>query len=259
MTETLLTGERLQPGSELFGVDLARHRAAYAYANLNARGARLLDLGCGTGYGTAELADSATTRIGIFGLDRVMPVASSRRPNANFVRADLGGIPLRDGTFSTIVSFQVIEHLDDPTPYVQAIARLLEADGTAYITTPNLLTSDGVNPWHVHEYEAEELRKLLLAHFGEVEMLGVGIGARVAGYFDARLARIKTIMRIDPLGLRKLLPAAWIDWLFARFAILVRRGIQQDAGLPDAHVDDFPIGPARPGDIDLLAVCRKPR
>ena len=54
MSEVLLTGERLQPGSQLFGVDLARHRAAYVYANLNARGDRLLDLGCGTGYGTAE-------------------------------------------------------------------------------------------------------------------------------------------------------------------------------------------------------------
>ena len=91
MSEVLLTGERLQPGSQLFGVDLARHRAAYVYANLNARGDRLLDLGCGTGYGTAELADSVTTKIGIFGLDRVQPASSSRRQNANFLRADLGG------------------------------------------------------------------------------------------------------------------------------------------------------------------------
>jgi SAM-dependent methyltransferase len=259
MSETLLTGERLQPGSELFGVDLARHQAAYAYANLNARGERLLDLGCGTGYGTAQLADSASTRIGIFGLDRVRPADSSRRPNADFVRADLRGVPLRADSFSTIVSFQVIEHLEDPTPYLEAIARLLEPDGTAYITTPNLLTSDGVNPWHVHEYEADELRALLLRHFEEVEMLGVGIGPRVADYFEARLRRIRTIMRIDPLGLRKLMPARLIDWLFAKLAIVVRRGIQEGGSLPDASIDDFPIGPARKGDIDLLAVCRRPR
>lgn len=259
MSDVLLTGERLQPGSELFGVDLARHRAAYVYANLNARGKRLLDLGCGTGYGTAELADSATTRISIFGLDRVHPAESSRRPNANFLRADLRGIPIRDDTFSTIVSFQVVEHLEDPTPYLAAIARLLEPDGTAYVTTPNALTSDGVNPWHVHEYEAEELRAKLAIHFEEVEMLGVGVGPKVADYFEARLARIRRIMRIDPFGLRNLLPAKLIDWLFARFALVVRRGIQQGGGLPDASVDDFPIGPADPSDIDLLAVCRKPR
>lgn len=259
MSQTLLTGERLQPGSALFGVDLARHRAAYAYANLNARGERLLDLGCGTGYGTAELADSVSTRIAVFGLDRVAPAASSRRPNARFVRADLHGIPLRDRSFSTIASFQVIEHLEDPGPYLAAISRLLEPNGTAYVTTPNVLTSDGVNPWHVHEYQAEELRELLLRHFAEVEMLGVGVGPRVAAYFEARLARIRRIMRLDPLGVRRLLPARLLDRLFATFAKVVRRGIQQQGALPDAGVDDFPIGPAAPGDIDLLAVCRRPR
>jgi SAM-dependent methyltransferase len=259
VSETLLTGERLQPGSELFGVDLSRHRAAYAYANLNARGARLLDLGCGTGYGTAQLADSATTRIAIFGLDRVMPAPASRRPNANYLRADLRGIPLCDASFSTVVSFQVIEHLGDPTAYLEAIARLLEPEGTAYLTTPNLLTSDGVNPWHVHEYEADELRKKLTEHFEDVEMLGVGIGPRVADYFVARLRRTRRIMRIDPLGLRKLLPSRLIDWLFARLAVVVRRGIQEGEGLPETSVDDFPIGPASPADLDLLAVCRRPR
>jgi len=157
------------------------------------------------------------------------------------------------------VSFQVIEHLDDPTLYLRAIARLLEPTGTVYLTTPNVLTSDGVNPWHVHEYEAGELRKLLLQHFAEVEMLGVGTGPRVAGYFEARLACIRRIMRLDPLGLRNLLPRSVVDWLFARFALLVRRGIAEDEGLPEASVADFPIGPATPTDIDLLAVCRKPR
>ena len=259
MTETLLTGERLQPGSELFGVDLARHRAAYAYATLQARGGRLLDLGCGTGYGTAELARALASRVAVFGLDRVRPASSSRGPNARFLRADLAGIPLADASFDTIASFQVIEHLEDPAPYVAAIARMLAPGGAAYITTPNRITSDGVNPWHVHEYEADELRDLLGRHFEEVEMLGVGVGPRVAGYFAARLERIRKIMRLDPLGLRNLLPPRVIDWLFATFAKVVRRGIQQDEGLPDASIEDFPIGPATPEDIDLLAVCRRPR
>jgi len=259
VSDVLLTGERLQPGSRLFGVDLARHRAAYAYAIDHARGDRLLDLGCGTGYGTAELAEATPPERAVFGLDRVRPAATSRRPKANFLRADLGGIPLADASFSTIVSFQVIEHLEDPGPYLAAIARLLAPGGRAYLTTPNVLTSDGVNPWHVHEYESAELQGTLAAYFDDVEMLGIAPGPAVAGYFEARLQRIRRIMRIDPLGLRKLLPQRMLDWLFARFALLVRRGIQEDDGIPDASVDDFPIGPARPGDIDLLAVCSRPR
>lgn len=259
MTEVLFTGERLSPGNELFGVDLARHRAAYDHAIRNAQGPRLLDLGCGTGYGTAELADALAPGIQVFGLDRVRPARTSRRENARYLRGDLAGIPLADDSFDTITSFQVIEHLEDPSDYLQAIARLLRPTGCAYITTPNLLTSDGVNPWHVHEYAAAELEERLCEHFSSVEMLGVGVGPAVAGYFEERLERIRKIMRIDPLGLRNLLPASVIDWLFAKFALVVRRGIQEGAGLPDATIADFPIGPATPADIDLLAVCRVPR
>ncbi len=258
MSETLLTGERLQPGSELFSVDLARHRAAYAWAIREARGPRLLELGCGTGYGSAELAD-ALPELRIVAVDRVKPGPDARRPNADYLQADLRGLPLSARCFTTIVSFQVIEHLEDPSPYLRAIARLLEPEGTAFLTTPNRLVSDGVNPWHVHEYEAEELRGVLAEHFHEVEMLGIRPGPRVAAYFEARLARIRKIMRLDPLGLRKRLPPALLDWLFARLALVVRRGIQQDEGLPDASVDDFEVARAAPEDIDLLAVCRRPR
>ena len=259
MTEVLFTGERLSPGSALFGVDLERHRAAYAHAIRNARGERLLDLGCGTGYGTAELADALGPRIRVFGLDRVRPARASLRPNARYLRGDLHGIPLAARQFDTITSFQVIEHLEEPTAYLRAIARLLRPDGCAYITTPNILTSDGVNPWHVHEYEAGELETTLREHFADVVMLGVSAGPAVAPYFEERLARIRKIMRIDPLGLRNLLPASAIDWLFAKFALVVRRGIEDDAGLPTATLDDFPIRPADVSDLDLLAVCRGPR
>ncbi|MBW2419035.1 MAG: class I SAM-dependent methyltransferase [Deltaproteobacteria bacterium] len=259
MSQVTFTGERLHAGSSLFGVDLARHRAPYVHALERARqaGGRLLDLGCGTGYGTAELARELPGVV--VGLDRVPPDAASRGSGARWVRADLRGIPLASDSFDLIVSFQVIEHLEDPRVYLEAIARLLAPGGSALITTPNLLTSDKINPFHVHEYESDELRQCLLPWFGEVEMQGIGLSHNVAPYFEQRLERIEKIMRLDPLGLRELLPQGLVTWLFAKGALLVRRGIQEsDTGMPDATIEDFPIGPAGPADIDLLAVCRKP-
>ena len=52
------TGERLIPGE--VDIDLLNeHMARYNFAARLTRGKRVLDAGCGAGYGSAELAQSA--------------------------------------------------------------------------------------------------------------------------------------------------------------------------------------------------------
>jgi 2-polyprenyl-3-methyl-5-hydroxy-6-metoxy-1,4-benzoquinol methylase len=255
MSRVLFTGERLHDDDPLFSVDLARHHAAYAYAREQVAGGRLLDLGCGTGYGTATLHGAGATVIGI---DRIAPDPHNR-DGALFAQADMRGLPLRERSFDRIVSFQVIEHLEDPTPYLDAIARLLRPDGLAILTTPNVLLSDGVNPYHVHEYRGEELADCLRRHFHEVELLGVGMSDPVRAYMQARSHRIQRIMRLDPLRLRDRLPRGLILRLFAAFAVLVRRRTSAGDGTPEVGPEDFPIEPARDDAIDWLALCRQPR
>jgi SAM-dependent methyltransferase len=254
----LFTGERLHEGSALFGVDLVRHRAAYAHAIERALGEgrrRVLDLGCGTGYGAALLAGSLPE---VWAVDRIAPDPETRHARVHYLRADAGGIPLLPGRFDMVVSFQVIEHLADPSEYLRSIAELLAPEGCALISTPNLLTSDRENPFHVHEYTADELEARLQTRFRDVEMLGVTATPAPMAYYDERLRRIRRIVRIDPLGLRRALPRALVDWLFARFAVIVRRAIAESSGLPRVGLEDFPIVPADARCLDLLAVCRGP-
>lgn len=255
MSARRFTGERLHEGAELFAVDLARHQAAYELAARHGRGRSVLDLGCGSGYGSAQLARSGCEVVGV---DRVSP-DGEHRGTARFVLADLGAMPLRPRCFDLVVSFQVVEHLTDPQPYLDAIAGLMRPDGLAILTTPNLMTSDGVNPYHVHEYTSEELADLLAGYFKDVEMQGVGMSPPIRAYMEARSARIARIMRIDPLGLRNLLPRTCLEQLFAWFALLVRRRAEQGEGTPNATWQDFPIGAPAPNDIDLVALCRSPR
>ncbi len=268
MSDLTFTGERLHTGNELFSVDLARHDAAYqvalSFAQAHAQahpqvqagpGARVIELGSGAGYGAASLAET----LDIVAIDRVPPDSSSRQSPCQFVRGDLNRIPLARGSFDLVVSFQVIEHLEDPTNYVDAIADLVDSDGTALVTTPNLLMSDGVNPYHVHEYRADELAECLGRRFERVEVQGIGASEEVKTYMRERSARIARIMKLDPLGLHKRLPQSWIEWLFASFALLVRSQTQRGPGAPDVSWRDFPVGPADDDCLDLLAICRRPR
>jgi len=253
VTERRFTGERLHEGDPIFSVDIARHRAAYVYARDRIRGGRALDLGSGSGHGAAQLVDAGATVIGV---DRVAPDAASRAEGALFARADLRGLPFPGACFDLIVSFQVIEHLEDPSEYLDAIARLSKPDGLAILTTPNVLMSDGVNPYHVHEYRADELAACLRAHFVDVEIHGIGMSEPVRAHMAARSRSIRRIMRLDPLGLRDRLPSALVQRLFALFAIFVRRSGE---AMPDATWRDFPIGAATDDCVDLLAVCGRPR
>jgi 2-polyprenyl-3-methyl-5-hydroxy-6-metoxy-1,4-benzoquinol methylase len=255
VSATLFTGERLHAGDARFALDLARHQAAYQHARARVHGGRVLDLGCGSGHGAALLADAGAAVIGI---DRIAPDAASRVAGVHFARADLHGLPLRAKSFDLVVSFQVIEHLEDPTAYLAAIAGLLRAGGLAILTTPNAATSDGVNPYHVHEYRADELAAVLRRHFGSVEMLGVGTSEAVRRQLAERSRRIRRILRLDPLRLRERLPRALVLRLFAAFALLVRRGSGTGAA-PATGWREFPIGPHERDPIDLLAVCRQPR
>ncbi len=258
MSERTFTGERLHPDDALFGVDLAQHRAAYRFALGRARGRRVLELGSGAGYGAAELAREG---LAVTALDRVAPLRASRVDGARYVRADVAALPLRARSFELVVSFQVIEHLDDPAPYLEAMARMLAADGEALITTPNLLTSLGVNPYHVREYTGEALAQLLSRYFAEVDVRGVGASQPVRRYLAARRARIERILRLDPFRIRNWLPRGLVERLFALLAVVVRRGVRRDDALPDVGWQDFPVGahgPAPDDCVDLLAVCRRP-
>lgn len=256
MSDVTFTGERLHEGDERFALDIARHRAAYEVAKRHAGRGRVLDLGCGSGYGTALLAGGEAS---VVGFDRILPDRPSRRGGGSFLIGDLRAMPLAPESFDLVVSFQVIEHFEDPTFYVDALAELLVPSGLALVTTPNVRMSDGVNPYHVHEYTTDELAACLGKRFGEVEMRGIHPTEPARRALEERSWRIRRIMKLDPLGLRHRLPRRLVERLFARLALLVRRpGGRLPGGAAEVTWRDFSVGPADDC-LDLLALCRRPR
>ena len=171
------TGERLIPGQ--VDVDLLNeHMARYTFAARLARGKRVLDAGCGAGYGSAELARSAATVTGVDVAPEAIEFAREnyRHANLTFEQASCTELPFPDGAFDLVVGFEVIEHLEDWRGFLSEVGRVLAPTGQFIVSTPNKLYytesrgEHGANPFHVHEFDFQEFRTELQAVFPHVSM-----------------------------------------------------------------------------------------
>lgn len=252
----LFTGERLESGDPLFQADLARHLFAYTYAQVLARGKRVLDAGCGDGYGTALLAEVASFALGVDREERAILAARQRyqRENLSYRTCVLEELETLIGPFDLICHFQVIEHLHDPLPFLRAASRVLTRGGQLIITTPNRLLSRIENPYHVHEYVAEELLGLLTEVFPRVEMFGVWGNDKVMAFEEQRVRQAQRILRLDPLRLRRFIPRGVVEWAYPQLARFVRRRISRE--IKDGiGIGDFVVRRDTSGALDLLAIC----
>ena len=171
------TGERLIPGQ--VDIDLFNeHMARYTFAARLARGKRVLDAGCGAGYGSAELAQVAerVTGIDISGEAIEFARAHYALENVAFEEASATSLPYADAAFDLVVAFEVIEHLEDWRGFLAETRRVLAPAGQLIVSTPNRLyytESRGVhgpNPFHVHEFDFAEFSAELKAAFPHVAL-----------------------------------------------------------------------------------------
>lgn len=104
------------------------------------QGAQVLDVGCGGGDFSKQVADKIETDK-IFGIDIVeKSVVNARGENAiNASVADCENpFPFADSSFDIVVSNQVIEHLGNTDNFIKENYRILRPGGVCIISTPNL-------------------------------------------------------------------------------------------------------------------------
>ena len=91
-------------------------------------GQRILDLGCGTGVLTVELAALGADVTGTDQSEEMLTVARTRCPGRTFIRADAADLPFA-GKFDTVFSNAVFHWISDQTALLASIRRALKPGG----------------------------------------------------------------------------------------------------------------------------------
>ena len=237
-----LTGERTLPDVPAENYWFRRHLAVYEQIAARVHGMRVLDMACGEGYGSNVLARTATSVVGVEANPEAYEHARLRyrRSNLRFAR---GLVETFSERADVVVFLQTIEHLKDPAAVLEHFRLLVGERGTVFVSTPNVLTlapkggSRSDNPWHVHEYRAQEFETLCRTNFATVEMFGL---------FHARK------LRAHELALR----VGW-DAMHPRLGLTERF---YDWFTPAIAASDFALRASWQVDLDraldFLAVCR---
>jgi ubiquinone/menaquinone biosynthesis C-methylase UbiE len=136
----------------------AEHHARYRFAAAMVRGRRVLDAGCGVGWGSRILLDHGAASVDGVDIDEsAVRESRVRCPAGTFVRGDLTDLPYPEQRFEMITCFEAIEHVENPFRGLDEFRRVLAPGGIVLVSSPNPGVYPAGNPFHIHEFTPPEL------------------------------------------------------------------------------------------------------
>jgi SAM-dependent methyltransferase len=253
--------ERIVPGTPHWERHYAEHEQRYAFAaSFMPPGARVLDAGCGVGYGAALLADGGAQHVVAVDLSEAAVAIARKhfdRPTLSWIVEDCQVLSTArtHGPFDLIVNLENLEHLPDAAAFLRGACGLLTPAGILVTSVPNRIGCNRIrglgphdpspNPYHVREYTLAEFETLLRPHFGAVSL------------------HAQTYDPIEQMEYEAMLALTWRDPLLRLSRMLRRIAGRPVAAWPDAlppprwQILDADLDDARV--ITNIAVCHDPR
>lgn len=253
----LQTAERVSQKDQSDNYVYQRSLLAYLEAAKIVSG-NVLEIGTGSGYGVDIIAPSAERFVTI---DKFQTEILENAPaNVEFLQMNVP--PLKDiptGSFDFVITFQVIEHIQKDTTFLEEIHRVLKTGGKLIVTTPNKKMSITRNPWHVREYTVGELKQLMLRYFKSVEALGVFGNESIMDYYEKNKASVRKITRFDIFNLQYRLPRQLLQIPYDILNRLNRKKLLSDnQGLVTGIThEDYFIKEADDACFDLFYIAEK--
>lgn len=198
------TGERMVPekcDQDTFLEHIYRYKFALPYAQNH----DVLDIACGEGYGSAALvAGGARSVVGV-DIDVESVEHARRKYNLQTRVGSAEAIPAADDEFDVVVSFETIEHVENPERFLDECARVCRPGGHLVISTPNknvYLHGETPNQYHLSEMTPEQFMDCLNSRFRGVELFGQILSK--APWWSPRICSVTTSPLFDMPGILRI-------------------------------------------------------
>ncbi len=230
------TGERMIPEENKGTVIWAEHLVRYIFSSQFVRGKSVLDIACGSGFGSYHLAIKGAEKvIGVDISEEAIQYAKKkfRGKNIQYLVGDCENIPLPKRTVDVIVSFETIEHINNYEKFLKEIKRVAVPNALVILSTPNRSVYPKGNPFHTKEFNYSEIRGLLSKHFKNLKFLYQHNWFSSAMFNEKLIKSEKPTNSLDDVKLFKLISDQTRKSLY--YVVLA-----SDGKLPDSIT--FPVG-----------------
>lgn len=112
-------------------------------ASLPPPGRLTLDVGCGEGRVSRDLAERGHRVIGIDVSPSMVAAARAAHPDGRYIEGDARAIPLEDGVADLAIAFMSLMDMDDMPGAIREIGRLLEPGGAFVVAVVHPINSAG--------------------------------------------------------------------------------------------------------------------
>ncbi len=192
--------------------------------------------------------------------EAVIARLKQQHKNLTLIASNVPPFPgIESDFYDTLITFQVIEHIEDDELFVDEIYRALKPGGVAVVTTPNLKMSLTRNPWHVREYTKEQLLALAGRKFTDMQLLGVYGNEKVNEYYERNKESVRKITRFDIFNLQYLLPRSVLQAPYEFLNRMNRNKLKEtnDSLVMEIGQENFSLRSADDKCFDFFLVLKK--